>query len=118
MDNFNARIKQARIQAGMSLDDVFYEVRSQLPAVMHVSRATLGRLEKDVPETKADPFLVQFLCTLYGIPVADVSPSTAEALSHYATIIDVRDGDTSDLGNSPSTWNERVGSSGLALAAI
>jgi hypothetical protein len=117
MTTFNQRIKQARETAGMALDDVLVAVKTELPTVLQASRSTIGRLETITPETKADPFLVQFLCTLYGVALADVSPVAERALDDYAKVIDLRrdlsadDGNTRPLssGSGESGWTSRIG---------
>ena len=106
---FNQRIKQAREDADLALDDVLVAVRTQLPAVLHVGRSTIGRLEKETPETKADPFLVQFLCTLYGVALDDISPVAKRALEDYAKVIDLR---TEARDPENQTPDQRFGASG------
>jgi len=124
MDTFNTRIKKAREAAGLALDDVLVAVKTELPSVLQASRSTIGRLETITPETKADPFLVQFLCSLYGVDVAEVSQVAAQALADYAKVIDLRREDQrevpvkgSDQGFSGSPCNTDPSSLVLALTA-
>lgn len=57
---------------------------------------------------------------LFGVPETLFDMEVADAgqwlINNGRFTIDLTDRETSDLGNRRSTWNERVGSSALALA--
>jgi len=111
-DTFNTRMREARDAARLTLDDVLIAVRTRLPDVFHASRATLGRLERDIPEAKADPYLVQFLCSLYGVDFETVAPVLVQALRDYAEIVDIRATEQEATGspcNQDSRSNDLVG---------
>lgn len=83
---FNQRMRQARNNAGMSLSDAMTEVRMRMPRPMWVTDATIGRLEIDRPEAKADPFLLAVLASVYGVNLSDLSK---EAAQHLNTMLDL-----------------------------
>lgn len=57
---------------------------------------------------------------LFGVPETLFDMEVADAgqwlINHNRFTIDLTERDTSDLGNSPSTWIESVGPHGLTLA--
>lgn len=61
-----SKLRQARKDAGFTLDDVLVRVRTDLPEVMWVSRATLNRYER---ADQLDPFIVRYLSKVYGCTV-------------------------------------------------
>lgn len=84
---YHQALRRARAEAGYTLDDVLVEMRTRLPKPMLASKGTLQRIETAVPEDKADIHLVEFLCTLYGVDVADVSPLIAQALEQFKSAV-------------------------------
>ena len=74
--SFNERMAAARHAAGLSLQDVGFELRQLLPKAMWVSVATLNRLELNTSEAKADPFLV--VCRLHSLIRSMSATETAE----------------------------------------
>lgn len=76
---FNHRMREAREAADMTLTDVIVEARKDLPEVLWFSQAKLQRLETSTPENKAEPFMIQWLATLYGVRTRDLSKVAADA---------------------------------------
>lgn len=77
-------LRQARIDAGMTLDDVAYESRRLLPRVMWITKTKLSGIENGkTPEEKLEPHLVEFLCHLYGVEVESISVLISGELKAY-----------------------------------
>jgi transcriptional regulator with XRE-family HTH domain len=81
-------LKSARFAAGMTLDDVVYESRRLLPRVLWITKSKLSRVENsEVAEDKIEPHMVEFLCSLYGVEVDEISPLIAGELRAYRTAV-------------------------------
>ena len=79
MTTFSGRLRRAREAAGLTQQDVVFEIRQALPAPMRISQTKLQRLESGaIDEDKADAFLLLFLASIYGVDLADLSEPRAE----------------------------------------
>jgi transcriptional regulator with XRE-family HTH domain len=89
MDTYGERLREARLDKGVSLADATYEARRMLDR--KVSERTIGRLETGVtPEESADASLVIALCGLYGVNPDTISvPITERALRERQVYSDV-----------------------------
>lgn len=85
---FNQRMKKARSDAGLSLLDVVMEIRQRMPQPMWVGDSTVFRLETSRPETKADPFLVNVLASIYGVPTSQLSQVAADHLDTLRDLLE------------------------------
>lgn len=83
--NDGARLQQARHNAGLSLDDVLFAVRTGLPQPMWISRAKIARWEKTAHVD--DPFMVAFLADLYEVDLQEEFPETCEALAAISDML-------------------------------
>lgn len=111
--DFNQRMREARAASGLTLNDVYYEIRRQLGDTLKVSPATIQRYEggpQAVKESRANPLIVRFLCSLYGVPFAEVAPNLSAA---FDVVIDLT-GDDQDDPVFPCNPHPRS----LALAGV
>jgi transcriptional regulator with XRE-family HTH domain len=76
------KLREARIAADMTQDDVVYESRRLLPKLMWIKKSKLSRIENAQSAT-LDPHTVEFLCHLYGLDINEVLPEIGEALRQY-----------------------------------
>lgn len=73
-DNYGARLRQARVDAHMTLEDVTFILRRDFPLTGRVSMATISRMETNrTSEAAADFLLVSILCSIYDKATAEVS---------------------------------------------
>jgi hypothetical protein len=104
-------LRIARMNASMTLDDVVFESRKLLPRVLWVTKSKLSRVENDeVPEDKVEPHMVEFLCSLYGIEVDEISPLIAGELRAYRTAVKraalIRSRCVSTATQPPLPWDD------------
>lgn len=78
MTTTGERLRRAREVAGMTQMDVIVRMRGEMPRPFWISQSKLQRLEagKD-----ADPFLLSYLASLYGVKLSELSPEAYEALA-------------------------------------
>lgn len=80
--DFAARLRAARDNRGMRLDDAAYLARQILPPTMPISRETIRRYETGrVPEKEANPLYVAALAVVYGVRTADLSEQASEGVA-------------------------------------
>lgn len=85
---YGSRLRAARESADLTQQDVVFAVRQALPRPMWISQSKLQRIESgDIPEQKADTFLLLFLADLYGASLADISEVVAEDVKKVADLV-------------------------------
>ena len=85
--NFNQRMRAARQRSGLTLEDVYVELRARLPRRWCPSPPTLHRLEMDRPEEKVNPLVLCALAEVYRVELADLTPMTAEDLPRLSELL-------------------------------
>jgi hypothetical protein len=83
-------LAQARQNAGMSIDDAVFEIRTALPAPFRTSRSGISRLEHKDPSTydSGDLLVLGVLADAYGLTVAQLSPAAADQLDDLRSLVD------------------------------
>lgn len=83
-------LTKARNNAGMSLDDALFEIRTALPEPFRTSRSGISRLETKDPTTfdSGDLLVLGVLADAYGVTVADLSPEAADQLDGLRSLIE------------------------------
>lgn len=113
---FSERMLEARKGAGMTLQNVVFEMTRLLPEPMRGSPEKVRRLETTATEANCDIHLVEFLCRLYGRTVEEVSPAVARALVAYRELVESdridltgRTGGGSDVEVGETGWFSGMG---------
>ena len=105
---FGRRLKEARLKARLTLDDVNFEMRLRLHRRWRITQGTLSRWETgQLPESDADPITVGWLAKLYGVDVRQLSEVAADALDEVAGVLDLRD-NTSERGGSELRYTHLI----------
>lgn len=78
-----ARLKEARLAAGLSTVETGYRLRDVLKPGQWVSYATIHRIEKAPDEGKLDPITVDALCRIYGVHIEDIWPAGKAWIDEY-----------------------------------
>lgn len=100
---YGSRLRAARELAGLTQQDVVFAARQALPRPMWISQTKLQRIESgEVPEEKADTFLLLFLADLYGTDLATISTAVAEDVKMVADLVKRQTGWTSQTLKVPA----------------
>lgn len=80
--DFATRLRAARDNKDMRLDDAAYLARQILPPTMPISRETIRRYETGrVAEHEANPLYIAALAVVYGVRTADLSERASEGIA-------------------------------------
>lgn len=73
-------LRDAREAASMTLDDAMHEYRNRMPRPLHISRATVARLEQKDPSRfdAGDLIAAAELAQIYGVKLVDIIPEVAD----------------------------------------
>lgn len=72
-------LKEARLKAGLTIEDAAYKLREMLPASMQVSREKIRRYEvANVKAKDLNPIEIAALAATYEAPLPQLSPTVAE----------------------------------------
>ncbi len=88
------RLRSARQEAGMSLDDVIIELATRgVTGPMGMSRAKINQIEQGYRKL-IDPIAVATLAKVYNKPLEEISPEAAEMLARWWGFVGMPDGDS------------------------
>ena len=85
---FARRMREARENAGLRLDEASVDARRILGAEWGPSRETIRRYESGmISEDRADPLVVTALAEIYGVSVAYLSPTVFEQTAEIEKLL-------------------------------
>lgn len=81
-----ATLKNMRNEAGLTLDDALFELRTRLPKPLWISRATLSRIEASDAKVYENLMTVSVLVGIYGQSIDELGEEVGE---HFNTVYDL-----------------------------